>query len=58
MFENIFKLVGKNPPFSRRSVDFFRKHNAYDIGKAKRLLDYRPQVDLQTGIQKTVQSIG
>ena len=58
MFELTFKLVGKKPPFSRRSVDFFRKHNAYDIGKAKRLLDYRPQVDLQTGIQKTVQSIG
>ena len=58
MFEIIFKLVGKNPPFSRRSVDFFCKDNAYDIGKAKRLLDYRPKVDLQTGIQKTVQSIG
>jgi nucleoside-diphosphate-sugar epimerase len=56
MFEVVFKLIGKRPPFSRRSVDFFLKHNAYDISKAKRILDYQPQVDLETGIQKTIQS--
>jgi nucleoside-diphosphate-sugar epimerase len=27
--EVAFKLIGKQPPFSRRSVDFFLKHNAY-----------------------------
>jgi dihydroflavonol-4-reductase len=53
--ETAFKLIGKQPPFSRRSVDFFRKHNAYHIGKAKRRLGYQPQVDLRTGIQKTIQ---
>jgi len=54
--EVVFKLLGKAPPFSRRSVDFFLKHNAYDISKAKRMLGYSPQVDLRTGIQKTIQS--
>jgi len=54
--EVAFKLIGKAPPFSRRSVDFFLKHNAYDISKAKRLLGYSPQVDLQTGIQNTIHS--
>jgi len=54
--EVAFKLIGKAPPFSRRSVDFFLKHNAYDINKAKRMLGYRPQFDLHTGIQKTIQS--
>ncbi len=49
-----FKLIGKQPPFSRRSVDFFLKHNAYDIAKAKRLLGYQPQIDLRTGMQKTI----
>jgi len=54
--EVAFKLIGKAPPFSRRSVDFFLKHNAYDISKAKRMLGYKPQIDLRTGIQKTIQS--
>lgn len=53
--EMAFKWIGKQPPFSRRSLDFFLKHNAYDIGKAKRLLSYQPQVDLRTGIKKTIQ---
>jgi sterol-4alpha-carboxylate 3-dehydrogenase (decarboxylating) len=52
--EMVFKLVGKQPPFSRRSVDFFLKHNAYDIRKAKRMLGYHPQVDLRTGMQETI----
>lgn len=53
--ELLFKLIGKQPPFSRRSVDFFLKHNAYDIQKAKRILGYQPQVDLRTGIRETIQ---
>jgi len=40
LLEMAFKLIGKQPPFSRRSVDFFLKHNAYNIGKAKRMLNY------------------
>lgn len=53
--ELIFKLIGKQPPFSRRSVDFFLKHNAYDIEKAKQKLGYQPRINLRTGIQKTIQ---
>ena len=53
--EMAFKLIRKQPPFSRRSLDFFLKHNAYDIQKAKRMLGYRPQTDLRTGMQKTIQ---
>jgi len=54
--EMAFKLISKQPPFSRRSVDFFLKHNAYNIGKAKRMLSYQPQMDLRAGIKKTIQS--
>jgi nucleoside-diphosphate-sugar epimerase len=53
--EMAFSLIRKQPPFSRRSVDFFLKHNAYDIGKAKLKLGYQPQVDLRTGMQNTIQ---
>lgn len=52
--ELVFKLIGKQPPFSRRSLDYFRKHNAYDISKAKRMLGYQPEVDLRTGMQETI----
>lgn len=52
--ELLFKPIRRQPPFSRRSMDFFLKHNAYSIGKARRRLDYQPQVDLRTGIQKTM----
>ena len=52
--ELAFKPFKKSPPFSRRSVDFFRKHNAYSIDKAKRLLGYQPKLDLQMGIQETI----
>jgi nucleoside-diphosphate-sugar epimerase len=57
MVEMIFKLLGKGPPFSRRSVDFFLKSNAYDISKAMHMLGYQPQVNLQEGVQKTIQWI-
>jgi nucleoside-diphosphate-sugar epimerase len=48
-----FKPFGRQPPFSRRSLDFFLKDNAYDIGKAERDLGFRPQVDLRTGLRET-----
>jgi nucleoside-diphosphate-sugar epimerase len=57
MLELLFKLVGRQPPFSRRSMDFFLKHNAYTICKAQARLSYQPQVDLLTGIQMTIRSL-
>ena len=57
MLELTFKLIGRQPPFSRRSMDFFLKHNAYTIAKAQSKLNYWPQVDLLTGIKKTIASI-
>jgi nucleoside-diphosphate-sugar epimerase len=55
--ELAFRLVGWKPPFSRRSMDFFLKHNAYTIAKAQSRLNYQPQVDLRKGIQETAESI-
>ena len=49
-----FKPLGLRPPFSRRSMDFYLKNNAYDIGKARRELGFQPQVDLHTGLVKTL----
>jgi len=55
--ELVFKLLRRQPPFSRRSMDFFLKHNAYTIAKAESKLNFRPQVGLLTGIKKTLESI-
>jgi len=51
------KLIGRQPQFSRRSMDFFLKHNAYNISQAQCRLNYQPQVDLRSGIQKTIAGI-
>lgn len=44
-----------HPPIYRRRVDFFIKDRAFDISKAKRMLGYRPEVDMKTGIRKTAE---
>jgi nucleoside-diphosphate-sugar epimerase len=49
----VFKPLGRQPPFSRRSLDFFLKKNAYDITKARRELGFSPRVGLRAGLQKT-----
>jgi nucleoside-diphosphate-sugar epimerase len=55
--ELTFRLIGRQSPFSRRSMDFFLKQNAYTICKARSRLNYQPQVDLLTGTRETIQSI-
>jgi nucleoside-diphosphate-sugar epimerase len=57
MLQSGFKLIGRKPPFSRRSLDFFLKHNAYDISKARRILSFHPVVDLETGLKMTIASL-
>jgi len=53
-----FKPLGQQPPFSRRSLDFFMKDNAYDISRARRDLGFAPQIDLRTGLEKTLLGSG
>lgn len=49
--EVLCKPLGINPPLYRRRVDFFRKTRSFDISKAKRELNFSPQVDLKTGLE-------
>jgi len=44
-----------DPPIYRRRVDFFLKDRAFDITKAKSLLEYDPKVDLHTGLKRTAE---
>ena len=50
----VFGLIGKHPPFSRRSIDFFLKNNAYKIDRAKKGLGFQPAHDLEDGMRETV----
>jgi nucleoside-diphosphate-sugar epimerase len=53
--ERICIPLGIEPPIYRRRVDFFTKSRAFTIEKAKRVLGYAPQIDLETGISTTVE---
>lgn len=50
----VYQPLGKQPPISRRSIDFFIKDNAYDISKARRELGFCPQVELWAGLTETL----
>jgi dihydroflavonol-4-reductase len=45
-----------DPPIYRRRMDFFYSDSAFDISKARQVLDWAPQVDLPEGIQRTFES--
>lgn len=45
--------LGVEPPLYPRRLDFFTKDRAFDIGKAERILGFRPKIDLATGVKQT-----
>ena len=45
--------LGVEPPIHRRRVEFWVKSRGFSIAKAKRILGYAPQVDLEDGIRRT-----
>ena len=51
--EAVCRPLGVKPPIYRRRVEFFINNRAYDIGKAKDLLGYRPKTRLADGLAKT-----
>jgi nucleoside-diphosphate-sugar epimerase len=48
-----FPLLGKEPPFTRRSLKFYTGNTAFSIKKACKVLDFEPQVNLIEGIERT-----
>lgn len=53
--EAIFGLVGREPPFSRRSLAFFRHDNAFDTTAAREELGFRPRIDFEEGLRRTLE---
>jgi nucleoside-diphosphate-sugar epimerase len=48
--EKVFGILGKEPPASRRSLEFFDTDNAFDTSKARRELLFEPIYDLMAGL--------
>lgn len=53
LVEAVCVPFGIEPPIHRRRVDFWTKSRAFSIEKARRLLGYSPQMDLDEGIRRT-----
>jgi len=51
--ELVFGVLGKEPPFSRRSLKFFTESSAFDISRARHVLGYDPQVSIDDGLRMT-----
>jgi nucleoside-diphosphate-sugar epimerase len=52
--ELVGTVTGKAPPLSRSGVAFFSEDRRFSWQKANRELGYTPQVDLETGVRRTV----
>lgn len=46
-------ILGKEPPFSRRSLKFFTESSAFDTSKARAVLQFEPEVGLAEGLSAT-----
>lgn len=53
--EDVCRPLGIEPPLYRRRLDFFLKHRAFKIDKAKKELGWEPLIDLDRGIEQTLQ---
>lgn len=51
--EFVCKPFGISPPIFRRRIDFFVKDRAFDITKARTILNYNPKVSLEEGLSRT-----
>jgi nucleoside-diphosphate-sugar epimerase len=56
--ETAFKLVGRDAPFSRRSLKFFTSATVFDSSKIRSVLGFTPAVSWREGIRKTSEALG
>jgi nucleoside-diphosphate-sugar epimerase len=54
--EDVCRLLRLDPPIYRRRMDFFTSDSAFDTGRARRLLNWTPKVDLPEGIRRTCEA--
>jgi nucleoside-diphosphate-sugar epimerase len=53
--EDVSATLAIDPPIYRRRMDFFHSDSAFDISKAREVLDWEPEIDLREGIRRTLE---
>lgn len=53
--EKLWGVLGKEPPFSTRSLKFFTESSAFNISKAQAILAYQPAVEIAEGLKLTAE---
>ena len=53
--EAVCRPLGLEPPLYARRLDFFLKHRAFKIDKARKELGWKPEVELEQGIRQTLE---
>jgi nucleoside-diphosphate-sugar epimerase len=51
--EWVYGLIGREPPVSRRTLEFFSTNNVFDISHARALLGFVPRYPLMEGLAAT-----
>jgi nucleoside-diphosphate-sugar epimerase len=51
--EALFRARGKEPPLSKRTLEFFTRNTSFDISKARTVLGFIPRVSLRDGLRLT-----
>ncbi len=54
LLEKAFLLIGKEPIISRKKLRFFLTSRRYSIEKAKKELGFKPQININVGVQRTI----
>jgi nucleoside-diphosphate-sugar epimerase len=54
--EDVCRALKLDPPIYRRRMDFFTSDSAFDTSRARRLLDWAPQVELADGVRRTYEA--
>jgi nucleoside-diphosphate-sugar epimerase len=50
--ESLLPVLGVTPPLTHKKLDFFRVNNSYSIDRARRDLDWDPQITFREGAHK------
>jgi dihydroflavonol-4-reductase len=53
--EDVCSALNIDPPIYRRRMDFFHSDSEFDTSRARRVLDWEPQVGLRDGIRRTLE---
>jgi nucleoside-diphosphate-sugar epimerase len=54
--EDVCQVLHLDPPIYRRRMDFFTSDSEFDTSRARRLLDWSPQVGLSEGVRRTYEA--